>query len=1772
MRSPDQEPQNVNPPRSRWRRWWKPIAIASALATGGVVMGGWIFVDRYLSPLVEDAVAQAIDRPIELGKVEGVSFSSLRFGQTLIPATVKDQDQVKVEAIEASFNPLEMIWSRKLGISLRVIKPEIYLEQDEELNWINLNLKDDQEEPSIKIKVTSLRIEEADVTLVARDINKKLSPAVPLELSRAEAEFLDNNQKITFNLQGQLTDNKQFQVNGESLPNQGSTNLVVSGNQIGARELGYLLPLPFQLLDGRIDGNLEIQLRANKSAAIKGNASLNNVSLKDDNLPQVIKNINGQLGFLGQAIQTNNLRANLDTIPAQVKGKVDLNSGFDLQITTAAINISQALSTFSIPTLPVNLQGQVRTNLTITGKLDQPIISGQVVNVGIVGIDRFNLANLRSNFRLVGSDLSLNNLNAEPSIGGIITGDGLFQLGGNQKFNFNLAINNLLAGELGRIYEFDIPLTNPLISANANLMGSLKDLPNFQGVATAQLTSNNGINLTTNLQANQGNWQALITATNLELALADSELLQETKPSINGEFNLAGSTSNLEVEGITGSGLLRIAVAGGLITARNIQLNQGSLQTQIRANNLQLNNLSFIPVELRESSLNGEINATADLNNFQLNTINARGSGDLTLAGGLVTAGNIVVSNSNWQTTVTARNIQIDRITSVSSQFQGSNINGEFNLAGSLDNFNLEAVTARGFANLGVAGGTVNISNAELVAGNFRALVVPAGLELNRFANNLIGQLNGALNIRGNINNLSPAGILASGEINFPQGVAAIDRPLNANINWNGQRLQINQATAQNLTAQGFADLDFNNSNIITRWDFNINAADLNLQNLSLVLPSPVTLAGRGDFQGRVSGNLVNPQVAGNLQVRNLVSTGITFAPVLSGTVNANQSGTNLLLTGEQDRIEIALSPQFLPNSFFVQRGDILAIGRVDQNNLLAVNLQNFPLQTLRPLIANTPLAGRTIAGNLSGDFNVDLNNFSVVGTALVNNPQINTLRGETFTANFTYEQGNFYLSRGSFRRGEAEYAIVARVNQLFNTPQIQAEAKITNGDIQDVLTALQIFEISDLTRGLTLPTYGNAADLGRLSAGRPEPTLAGQLRRLSELQELLAQQREASQNQAFDLPELRTATGRFNGNIQASGSLAGGINAEFNLSGGGWNWGNYQLEQVQVQGDFRNNILTLLPLRLSDGDRVVRYQGTIGGAEQSGQLIVEKVPVAVLSQLLRLPSFFGVTGEISSITTLSGSIDNPTIRGDINVSQATLNQVPVNQVETSFSYLNSRLRFGTNVSVTGQQETPLIFSGSIPYQLPFATTVPSDNNLRLNLQVQNQELAILDLLTQGQVVWGGGKGTVQVLITGVFDQQLGRPTNLIADGSAVFENATLKVQVLPIPLTGINGRIAFDFDRIRVESLRGELGGGEVTITGNLPISELRNQVEPLTVKLDNIVLNLPDLYSGGVQGNVLVTGTALAPRLGGNVEVFDGQVLLVAPQQTVAATPAEGSSNPALRTELSNLRLTLGRNMQLNLPPILNFTAGGNLVVNGPFDDLKPEGTIELRRGRVNLFTSEFRLVGGYPHTAQFSRDRGLDPLLNLRLATSVEESTGRRLPTNENLPEIREQPLSAFGTVQTVRVEARVNGYASELSDRLELTSSPRRTQPEIIALLGGNLIDSFSQGNATVGLANLASSALLSNFQNQVSDALGLASFRLFPTTITERGQVSSTLGLGAEVGVDITPSLSVSALRVLTANQPFQYSLRYRVNENILLRGSSNFSGDNRFLIEYENRF
>lgn len=264
----------------------------------------------------------------------------------------------------------------------------------------------------------------------------------------------------------------------------------------------------------------------------------------------------------------------------------------------------------------------------------------------------------------------------------------------------------------------------------------------------------------------------------------------------------------------------------------------------------------------------------------------------------------------------------------------------------------------------------------------------------------------------------------------------------------------------------------------------------------------------------------------------------------------------------------------------------------------------------------------------------------------------------------------------------------------------------------------------------------------------------------------------------------------------------------------------------------------------------------------------------------------------------------------------------------------------------------------------------------------------------------------------------------------------------------------------------------------------------------------------------------------------------------------------------------------------PLLSFVATGDLTINGTLDDLRPKGLISLRSGQVNLFTTQFTLARGYPQTAEFVEKQGLDPNLDVRLIASVAEVTNSRLPASTISSEINDSSLttaSAYGSLQTVRIQAQVQGPASQLANNLKLTSSPSRSEAEIVSLLGASFVSTLGRGDTALGIANLAGSALLSNIQGVIGNALGLSEFRLFPTvTRPDRARDTSsggsTLGLGAEAAIDITPSISFSVLRILTSSQPTQFGVRYRLNDQLLLRGSSDFSGDSRAVVEYETRF
>ncbi|BAZ23939.1 hypothetical protein NIES4073_48300 [Kalymmatonema gypsitolerans NIES-4073] len=1290
-----------------------------------------------------------------------------------------------------------------------------------------------------------------------------------------------------------------------------------------------------------------------------------------------------------------------------------------------------------------------------------------------------------------------------------------------------------------------------------------------------------------NIQFGEQSFSAGLVADGVRLGRLLKQAPQTLDGPLAGKFQVSGNTDTFNLKTLRATGEGRLLVAGGAITADHIQVAEGLYKAQLQANNVDVQQLAQLPKQ-SQGRLSGQFNVAGSVESFQPQTVVATGQARVNFGSGSVTASNIQLEAGRYQAQLQASNVPLQKLSQVPPQFNGT-LTGQFNVAGLADSFKPQAIQATGQARLNVAGGTVTASNIQLADGRYQAMVDASGVELKRLSQQLRGQFGGKLQLAGTVGTFNISNVRASGQVQLSQGIAGIEQPLTAVVGWDGQKLLIERATSPGLNANGYILAKSGGSGIpeITELNLNVQAQNYNLQNLPMQLPSAVALAGKADFGGRISGTLPVPNIQGQVRLRDLVVNRLAFESVLTGNIQLAQGqGLNLDVAGKRDRITLNADAKnrgtdvpWYVSTFLVRWQDALASGQSQGDNL-AMKVENFPLAILNLTPpANTHLGTGVIAGFLTGDFQVNQKTFATQGDIAIAKPQLGRIKGDRLMAQFRYGDGQATITNSEFVKGASRYALAGTLSQTPKGPQIKGKLNVTQGEVQDVLTALQLYELQDVQRGLAQPKYGTAADLNATeSVGFSDQPLSAQLQRFGEFENRLVQQKQQRRN-VSPIPELADLKGTFNGEISVDTATANGLDVSFNLNGQNFVWGRadepdrlYKADQVIAQGRFENGVLRLLPLRLESQNNLIALTGNIGGNEQSGQLQVVNFPVQVLNNFVKLP--VGFTGNLNGTAALAGSIDNPQAKGELQITQGTLNQKGVESATASFNYTNGRLNFGSHVTVSGSE--PVKIAGSVPYQLPFASVKPDNDQINLDVKVQNEGLAVLNLLTN-QVAFEKGEGQIDLMVRGTTQQP-------ILDGIATLQDATFSSQALPGKLTDITGTVQFGLDRIVVQNLQGKYNNnGKVEAQGEIPVSSQETKIDhPLTVTLDQLALNLKELYQGGVSGNLLVTGSALKPMIGGKLQLADGQVLLAESTKTtngnskidvsgVKQVKQETPKADYTATRFKDLQLQLGKNVQITRPLIISFRATGTLNVNGSFSEPIPEGTIRLKEGSVNLFTTRFNLARGYKHKAIFRANQPRDPELDMQLFAKVLDVIQN---TDLNKPNI-----TGLAALETVRVDARVQGLASKLDESLELTSSPVRSQTEIVALLGGGIVETEGRTNdTTLGLINIAGSAVFNNLQeplNQIATALGLSELRLFPTILTDTltaGRSSSTLELAAEAGVDITRRFSVSTLKILTNSDPFQWGINYRLNNNIRLRATTNLNDDNRAVVEYQKRF
>jgi translocation and assembly module TamB len=1090
-----------------------------------------------------------------------------------------------------------------------------------------------------------------------------------------------------------------------------------------------------------------------------------------------------------------------------------------------------------------------------------------------------------------------------------------------------------------------------------------------------------------------------------------------------------------------------------------------------------------------------------------------------------------------------------------------------------------------------VAGGRVT-GNGQIVDGQFQAVVNASGVALNQFSQDLRGQFSAALRLEGT--SFDPSDMRAQGRVGFSQGLAIIERPITAQVRWNGERIIVDNATAPGFNANGTVAVRLQGAEApqIVGFNLNVRAEDYNLPDLGLNLPGNTVLAGAADFTGQVTGSPDAPNAVGAIRLQNLRVNDLAFEPLLTGRLNY-QAGqrTELQVAGRQDRIAFVLDPENRPTQFFVRRDEAVAVGRTEDENLI-VNLEDFPIAVLRNAIPGDvlqnigPIAG-DISGNLAIDLAEDIGESTVVADIAIARPRVGRIAADAFRGRIRYEDGDLTLREAQLQRGESRIALTG---DLQAGQGFQFQINLDRARIENVLQTLGLFDYQDIVTGLEPTELAGAEILQNLSVGLPNAPVLDRLRLFSEIQALLARQRQRRQEPT--IPALAELNGIINGKITVSGSLQPGLQPAFNVSfdllGQDWLWGEYTIDEVVAQGTYDNGALTLQPLRVDLGKALVAFTGQLGQEQLSGQVRVEELPVALIEPFLpELP--VQVAGRLNALATLAGSLENPSATGEIALVEGSVNNRSIESAQLDFNYNNARLNFDSTVLVA-QTQQPVAITGSIPLALPFASVEPDSDRISLQANVRNEGLALLNLFTDA-VAWVNGQGQVNVAVEGTLNQPIVR-------GTASVENATFKAQALPQPLTNVTGTVQFNDDRIVVEGIQARFNGEPLTAEGVLPIfaTQAAQQLaatNPLTVSLEDLNVNLEGLYQGGVSGNVVITGTVLSPDIGGKIILRNGQIAIAGRGDEETPAPATnleaieslavGDTTPTSGSpiEFANLRLILDEDVRVTVQPILDFEVEGDLTIDGTLNNPRPVGTVSLVGGQVNLFTTQFTLDPGYKQTARFTPERGLDPILDIQLVTTVPEVTGGRIAIAPSDPflsnEIRDVPATGFSSVSTVRVQATARGPASELEENLELTSDPPRSEAEIVALLGGSFVNALSAGqaNPAQGLATIAGTTLFNYLQRnfgELSNAVGISEFRLFPTLVTDPDEDVSVLGLAAEAVFDITNNISFSVSTVFAADEPLRYNVIYRVNDQVRVRASTNFAGESRALVEYESRF
>ena len=563
----DKQANSVNLPVKPHNRWRRIVATVALLLLGGTGIGsiyGWYFIQRKLIPLIESEAGNYLHRPLELGDLKYISPTKASFGNSALPATEDNPDFVKVKEVNIKLAPLHFLRSKELKLAITLVKPDVYIEQDESKLWTPTDFGSEQDsEGGIKVDVRAIDLEGGQLSLVAfNSQTDSLNPAVIAEIDRITVRPQQSGA-IEFDAAAELIQGGKLTLDGKGYSDTGIIDIDLIAQQLKASEVSNLLALPIELDRGNLTGKLGITLEDNPIPEIEGALDLDDVSLQIPGLVKPFSGSEGKLRFKGSEVELDRIASNFGEVEGIAEGSVDLSGLGEYQINTqiepvAAKKVIDALELDA----PVAVEGEIGGDIAVRGNLENPLVKLDLATTTNSRIDKVDFNKIEADVELVGTTLNVQQFTSQPKGGGEISGNGRLQLDGAQNLAFNLEVEDVSAEAIARGYNNQLPVDIGQISGTTNISAKATDLATLRfDNGNAEFDLGNGTVELDNLNYSNGIWSSQLTASGVEfgsLPIGKGSADTIAAGLVDGVFQVSGTNdfSNLNRVDATGNASL----------------------------------------------------------------------------------------------------------------------------------------------------------------------------------------------------------------------------------------------------------------------------------------------------------------------------------------------------------------------------------------------------------------------------------------------------------------------------------------------------------------------------------------------------------------------------------------------------------------------------------------------------------------------------------------------------------------------------------------------------------------------------------------------------------------------------------------------------------------------------------------------------------------------------------------------------------------------------------------------------------------------------------------------------------------------------------------------------------------------------------------------------------------------------------------------------------------------------------------------------------------